>query len=139
MNVKEYSYVIAGSGLSGAMLAERIACQLDQPVLVLEKRNHSGGNCHSELDSETQIEYHTYGTHIFHTDNERVWNYINRFTGFNSYRHQVLSSYKEKIYQLPINLETINSFYNVNLKPYEVENFMSARRETFHSDSPNFE
>jgi UDP-galactopyranose mutase len=139
MDIQEFSFVVVGSGLLGAVVAERIASQLDQKVLVLEKREHIGGNCHSETDPETGIEYHRYGTHIFHTSNEKVWKYIQQFTTFNSYRHQVLSSYKNKIYQFPINLETINSFYNVNLRPYEVDDFMSRVRDLSIKEPANFE
>ena len=78
--MKDYEYVVVGAGFFGAVIAERIATVLDKPVLVLEKRDHIGGNCHSQLDSETKIEYHTYGTHIFHTSNEKVWDYISKFT-----------------------------------------------------------
>ncbi len=116
-------YLVVGSGLFGSVVAQNLASQGKQ-VLVVEKRYHIGGNCFSELDAETGIEYHKYGTHIFHTSNETVWNYIQKFTQFNDYHHQVLTLHKNKIYQLPINLETINSFYNINLKPYEVENFL---------------
>ncbi|MDP7319730.1 MAG: UDP-galactopyranose mutase [Bacteriovoracaceae bacterium] len=123
--MKDYEYVVVGAGFFGAVIAERIATVLDKPVLVLEKRDHIGGNCHSQLDSETKIEYHTYGTHIFHTSNEKVWDYISKFTEFNAYFHQVLTTYKDKVYQMPINLETINSFYNVNLRPYEVKEFLA--------------
>lgn len=139
MNPDEYSYVVVGSGLLGTVVAERIANCLNEPVLVIEKRNHIGGNCYSENDASTQIEYHKYGTHIFHTSDEKVWNYVNQFTSFNEYRHQVLASYKNKIYQLPINLETINSFFNVNLKPYEVDSFMSTRKEKLNMEPANFE
>lgn len=122
---KMKNVTIVGSGFFGSVLAERISNVMKQPVSVIEKRNHIGGNCHSEIDPETKIEYHTYGTHIFHTDNEKVWNYINAFTEFNTYRHQVLITHKNTVFQMPINLETINSFYNVNLKPYEVDSFLA--------------
>ena len=115
MQLSDYKYVIAGSGFLGSVLAERIASVLKKPVLVLEKRGHIGGNCYSETDPETGIEFHKYGTHIFHTSNERVWNYINHFTSFNQYRHQVLTTHNGKVYQLPINLETINSFFSLSL------------------------
>ena len=129
MDISEYSYVVVGSGLLGAVIAERIANQLDQPVLVIEKRDHIGGNCYSATDPTTGIEYHKYGTHIFHTSNEKVWNYVRRFITFNTYQHRVLSCYKNKLYPFPINLATINQFYNRNLKPYEVEDFMATLRE----------
>ena len=98
-------FLIVGSGFFGAVIAERISNVLNKKVLVIEKRNHIGGNCYSEIDKKTGIEYHSYGTHIFHTSNEKVWKYINKFTSFNNYRHQVLTTYKNKIYQMPINLE----------------------------------
>ncbi|MBS1660407.1 MAG: NAD(P)-binding protein, partial [Bacteroidetes bacterium] len=94
MDIQDYSYVVVGSGLSGAVIAERIASQLQQPVLVLEKRDHIGGNCYSANDPATGIEYHKYGTHIFHTSNEKVWNYIRKFTNFNNYQHRVLSHHQ---------------------------------------------
>ncbi|MES1160918.1 MAG: NAD(P)-binding protein [Bacteroidota bacterium] len=73
MDLQEFSFVVVGSGLLGAVVAENIAGQLDQKVLVLEKRQHIGGNCYSETDPATGIEVHRYGTHIFHTSNEKVW------------------------------------------------------------------
>ena len=72
--------LIVGSGFYGAVLAERIATKLNKKVLIIEKRNHIGGNCYSEIDKKTNIEYHKYGTHIFHTSNQKVWDYINNFT-----------------------------------------------------------
>jgi UDP-galactopyranose mutase len=139
MEWKDYSYVVVGSGFSGAVIAERIASQLGQPVLVVEKRDHIGGNCYSEVDSATGIECHRYGTHIFHTSNERVWNYIRRFTSLNTYRHQVLSCHKGHNYRFPINLETINQFYRVNLRPYEVDDFMDTIRDKSIRCPANFE
>lgn len=129
MQVSNYKYVLAGSGFLGAVIAERIANVLNSPVLVLEKRSHIGGNCYSETDPETGIEFHKYGTHIFHTSNEKVWKYINQFTSFNQYRHQVLTTHEGKVYQMPINLETINSFFSISLKPFEVEEFLKKQIE----------
>ena len=104
-------FLIVGTGFYGSVLAERIANVLKKKVLIVDQRNHIGGNCFSDTDRETGIEYHVYGTHIFHTSNEKVWKYINNFTEFNNYRHQVLTSHKNKVYQMPINLETINTFF----------------------------
>jgi UDP-galactopyranose mutase len=139
MDITEYSYVIVGSGLLGAVTAERIANQLNQPVLVLEKRGHIGGNCYSATDGATGIEYHQYGTHIFHTSNEKVWNYIRRFTTFNTYRHKVLSCYKGSFYPFPINLATINQFFNRRLTPREAEQFMASLRIPAAGTPQNFE
>jgi UDP-galactopyranose mutase len=139
MELRDYSYIVVGGGFSGAVIAERIAGELGQPVLVIEKREHIGGNCYSGTDPGTEIEYHRYGTHIFHTSNERVWNYIRRFASFNSYRHRVLSCHKGRNYQFPINLETLNQFYQINLKLYEVEDFMSTIRDHSIETPTNFE
>lgn len=124
MHLDGLKFLVVGSGFFGSVIAERIANDLKERVLVIDKRPHVGGNCFSEDDNKTGIHYHKYGTHIFHTSNKIVWDYINRFTGFNGYFHQVLTTYKNKVYQMPINLETINSFYNLNLKPYEVDDFL---------------
>ena len=77
-------FLIVGSGFYGAILAERIANVLKKNVVIIDKRNHIGGNCYSKKDEKTGIEYHAYGTHIFHTSNKGVWNHINRFTDFNN-------------------------------------------------------
>jgi UDP-galactopyranose mutase len=124
MELENIKYLVVGAGFFGSVIAERIANDLNEKVLVIDKRSHIGGNCFSEIDPATGIEYHKYGTHIFHTPYPHIWRYINRFTEFNSYYHQVLTTYKNKVYQMPINLETINSFYGVNLKPFEVDEFL---------------
>lgn len=140
MDLSGLKYLIVGGGFFGSVLAERIANQLHEKVLVLDKRNHIGGNSYSLDDSETGIHYHLYGTHIFHTSNEKVWKYINQFTEFNSYFHQVLTIHKKKVFQMPINLETINSFYNLNLKPFEVVDFLKLEIDKEHIKEPkNFE
>ena len=124
---KKIDFLIIGCGFFGSVLAERIANILKKEVLIIDKRDHIGGNCYSEVEPKTQIEYHKYGTHIFHTSNEKVWKYISEFTELNSYRHQVLSKFSNKIYQLPINLETINTFFNKNFSPSEAENFIYSK------------
>jgi UDP-galactopyranose mutase len=130
-------FLIVGSGFYGSVLAERISSILKKKVIILEKRDHIGGNCYSEKDKTTNIEFHKYGTHIFHTYNKKVWNYINNFTSFNSYHHQVLSKFKNKIYQMPINLETINSFFDKNFSPLEAEKFISKISKKFQKKQYN--
>lgn len=140
MKFKKYDYIVIGAGFFGSVIAERIATQLHKKVAVIERRNHVGGNCYSEVHKETGIEYHKYGTHIFHTSNEKVWDYITQFTAFNVYYHQVLTEFEGKVYQMPINLETINSFYNVNLKPFEVEPFLEKEKaKESYKEPANFE
>jgi len=133
-------FLIIGTGFYGAVIGERISKILNKKVLFLEKRNHIGGNCYSEVDNSTKIEYHKYGSHIFHTSNQKVWDYINLFTTFNNYKHQVLTSHKNKVYQMPINLETINSFFKKNLSPSEAEKFIKseAKKEGIKNQK-NFE
>lgn len=139
MQIGNYDVVIAGAGLFGSVIAERAASK-GLKVLVIEKRNHIGGNCYSEIDKNTGINFHKYGTHIFHTSNKKVWVYINKFTKFNNYKHQVLTVYKNKVYQMPINLETINSYYNINLKPFEVLDFLKKEIDLEKIKTPkNFE
>ncbi len=128
INFSDCDCLIVGAGLSGAVIAERLANVAGKKVVLLECRDHLGGNCHSCIDPVTGIEYHAYGTHIFHTSHPDVWDYVKQFTAFNGYYHQVLTTYQNKVYQMPINLETVNSFYNRNLKPYEVEEFLAQER-----------
>jgi UDP-galactopyranose mutase len=133
-------FLIVGAGFYGSVLAERISSILNKKVIIIDKRNHIGGNCFSEIDKTTKIEYHKYGTHIFHTSSEIVWKYISNFFSLNSYRHQVLSKYKNKIYQLPINLETINSFFGKNFTPLQAENFLKKKTDKYkNNEYSNFE
>ena len=103
--------VVVGSGFYGLTVAQRCAEELDLNVLVIDRRSHIGGNAYSEFEPETGVEVHRYGAHLFHTSNERVWEYVNRFTSFTSYVHKVYSTYKGEVYPLPINLGTINQFF----------------------------
>lgn len=119
-------FFIVGSGIWGAVVAERIATVLKQPVTVIDRRDHIGGNCHSSLDKETGIECHRYGSHIFHTSLPQVWEYINQFGEFTSYQHNVFITYKGKVYTMPINLSTINAFYGKNFRPAEAAAFLKA-------------
>ena len=108
---------IVGSGFYGAVLAERIASEYDLPVTVLERRKHIGGNCWSETDPVSGVECHKYGSHIFHTSDEEVWKYVNRFSGFNSYRHTVLTVFRGEVFTLPVNLGTINQYFRRAMSP----------------------
>jgi UDP-galactopyranose mutase len=111
--------VVVGSGFFGLTVAERCASQLGLKVLVLERRPHIGGNAYSEPDPETGIEVHVYGAHLFHTSNKRVWDYVNQFTAFTGYQHRVYSNHAGQVYPLPINLGTINQFFDAAYSPDE--------------------
>lgn len=114
-----------GTGFYGSVLAERIASELGERVLMIDLRQHIGGNSFSYRDPETQIEVHKYGSHIFHTSNEQVWTYLNRFTRFNSYRHRVMTTHKGRVYTMPMNLLTINSFFGTAMGPEEAKRFLA--------------
>jgi UDP-galactopyranose mutase len=111
--------VVVGSGFFGLTIAERCASELGLRVRVLERRSHIGGNAYSEADPETGIEVHVYGAHLFHTSNKRVWDYVNRFTDFTGYQHRVYSNHAGQVYPLPINLGTINQFFDAAYSPDE--------------------
>ena len=97
----EFDSIVAGAGIWGCTVARRLA-EAGRKVLVLEKRAAVGGNCRCEIDPETGIEIHTYGSHIFHTSIPAVWEFVNRFTTFNGYRHVVIAKHDDKLYHLPI-------------------------------------
>lgn len=118
--------IIVGAGFYGSVMAERFATDLNWRVVLIEKRNHIGGNCWSCPDPDTGIEVHTYGPHIFHTANERVWKYINQFTVFNSYRHTVWAARQGKVYPLPFGLAAINLLLGQRLTPAEAQAWVQA-------------
>jgi UDP-galactopyranose mutase len=109
--------VVVGSGFFGLTVAEQAASRLGRRVVVLERRPHIGGNAYSEVEPETGIEVHRYGAHLFHTSNERVWDYVRRFTEFTGYQHRVFSVSKGQTYPMPINLGTINQYFGQHLSP----------------------
>jgi UDP-galactopyranose mutase len=111
--------VVVGSGFFGLTVAERVASGLGRRVVVLERRAHLGGNAYSEREPLTGIEVHRYGAHLFHTSNERVWDYVRQFTEFTGYQHRVYSVSKGQTYPMPINLGTICQFFGRHLGPEE--------------------
>ncbi|MCW2899822.1 MAG: UDP-galactopyranose mutase [Streptosporangiaceae bacterium] len=111
--------VVVGSGFFGLTVAERCARELGLQVLVLECRDHLGGNAYSEAEPRTGIEIHRYGAHLFHTSNRRVWDYANRFTPFTAYRHHVFSIVQGRVYPMPINLGTICAYFGRAMSPDE--------------------
>jgi len=123
--------IVVGSGIFGSVIAERIASVANERVVVIEKREHIGGNCYSRIDPETGIEVHAYGSHIFHTSSTKVWQYITQFTAFNSYRHKVLARHNNQIFFMPINLKTINDFYGLDLSSTDARQFIAdeAKKE----------
>jgi UDP-galactopyranose mutase len=117
--------VVVGSGFFGLTIAERCATELGLNVLVLERRNHVGGNAYSEAEPETGIEVHVYGAHLFHTSNEKVWEYVNRFTDFTGYQHRVFAKYQGQVYSFPMNLGLINQFFGRSHTPDEARKLIA--------------
>ena len=127
MSARQPDLVVVGSGLFGLTVAERAATQLGMRVLVLERRDHVGGNAWSEREASTGIEVHRYGAHLFHTSNERVWEYVNRFTSFTDYQHRVFSVFKGRVYPMPINLATICEYFGEHLSPSQARDLVAAQ------------
>ena len=137
---ESYDLVIVGSGFFGLTIAERCAADLGLRVLVLERRHHLGGNAYSEADPETGIEMHVYGAHLFHTSNEKVWEYVNRFTSFTNYQHRVFGQYAGQVYSLPMNLALINSFFGKSHTPDEARALIAEQASEFDTaQAGNFE
>ena len=139
MNLEQYDLVVVGAGLFGSVTAEQ-ASRAGHHVLVIDSRNHIGGNCYTENDLETGINVHKYGAHIFHTNNREIWDYINQFTEFNGYRHTVKTKSNGRTYSMPINLSTINDFYKTDYTPEQAQTWLNHMREKYANPDPkNFE
>ena len=119
--------VVVGSGFFGLTIAERCASELGLKVLVLERRDHLGGNAYSEVEPETGIEVHKYGAHLFHTSNKKVWDYVNRFTTFTGYQHRVFAKYQGQVYSFPMNLGLINQFFGKSHTPEEARELIAQQ------------
>lgn len=133
----EYDVLIVGAGLFGLTMAERLVNECGQKVLMIDKRNHLGGNCYSEFDPETGIECHKYGAHLFHTSDERVWEYVNKFTTFTNYVHKVYATHDGEVYPLPINLGTINQFFHAAYTPDEARVTIAGQAATAPAEPKN--
>jgi UDP-galactopyranose mutase len=136
--MREYDYLVVGAGLFGSVLAERLANESQRSVLVIDKRSHLGGLCGSALCVDTDIEFHRYGTHIFHTSDQEVWDYISRFVELNEYRHKVLSHVRGEMFDFPLTLNGINKFFKSDYTLEEAKEFLDS--VAIEMDSPeNFE
>lgn len=132
-------YLVIGSGFSGAVIAEQLAKNLQNNILVIDDRSHIGGNCYTERDKETNIMIHKYGPHIFNTDNKAVWDYIQQFCEMMPFINRVKSIYKGNIYSMPINLHTINQFFGKTLNPEEAKLFINSVANKDILEPQNFE
>lgn len=122
-----YDYLIVGAGFAGSTLAERLASQ-NKKVLLIDQRNHIGGNAYDHYNDDG-ILVHKYGPHIFHTNSKDVFNYLNKFTEWRSYEHHVLASVDGQLLPIPINLNTVNELYGLNLSSNQVDEFYKSKAE----------
>lgn len=132
-------FLIVGAGFSGAVLARELVTRLEARVTVLEAREHVAGNCHTERDAATGVMLHVHGPHIFNTDNERVWNYVNGFGVLRPYINRVKANTARGVFALPINLHTINQFFGKALNPQEARAFLTTLGDSTIGEPSNFE
>ncbi|WP_203137786.1 UDP-galactopyranose mutase [Microbacterium sp. JZ31] len=131
--------LVVGSGFFGLTIAER-AAEAGRKVTVIDRRHHIGGNAYSENEPTTGIEVHRYGAHLFHTSNATVWEYVNRFTTFTNYVHRVYSTHRGQVYALPVNLHTINQFFDAAYTPDEARALVKEQAGEFDvKTAANFE
>ena len=123
-----FDYLIVGAGFAGSVLAERLARGLGQRVLIVDKRPHIGGNAYDRYD-DAGVLIHPYGPHIFHTNSADIFEYLTRFTQWRPYQHRVLASVEGQLLPMPINLDTVNKLYGLNLNSFEMEKFLESVAE----------
>lgn len=123
-----FDYLVVGAGFAGSVIAERLASQLNKRVLVVDKRSHIAGNAYDYYD-DAGILIHKYGPHIFHTNSQRIYNYLSQFTEWRQYEHRVLTSVDGQLLPMPINRVTINKFFGISLSNDEIEKFLKERSE----------
>ncbi|WP_460799732.1 UDP-galactopyranose mutase [Microbacterium sp. GXF0217] len=131
--------LVVGSGFFGLTVAER-AADAGRKVTVIDRRHHIGGNAYSEAERSTGIEVHRYGAHLFHTSNATVWEYVNRFTSFTNYVHRVYTNHKDVVFPMPVNLGTINQFFQAAYSPAEARALVREQAGEFDvATAANFE
>src|SRR3954447_15214669 len=123
-----FDYLIVGAGFAGSVLAERLARGSGEKGLLVDKRNHIGGNAYDQHDAAGLL-IHKYGPHIFHTNSREVFDYLSQFTSWRHYQHRVLASVDGQLVPIPINLDTINKLYGLRLSAREVEAFLATQAE----------
>lgn len=123
-----FDYLIVGAGFAGSVLAQRLASELGKKILIVDTRSHIGGNAYDHYN-EAGILVHKYGPHIFHTNSRDVFEYLSHFTEWRSYEHRVLASVDGQLVPIPINLNTVNKLYGLNLTSFQLEEFFASVAE----------
>lgn len=131
-------FCVVGAGFSGAIIARHLS-EKGYKVLLIDERSHLAGNCHTERDSSTGVMVHRYGPHIFHTADKRAWEYIQRFATIKPYINRVKAVADGHVYTLPVNLLTINQFFNTTLSPKEARAFIEQKSDKTITQAKNFE
>lgn len=130
--------LIVGAGFSGAVLGRQLA-EAGLAVHIVDACNHVGGNCHTHRDPATGVMLHAHGPHIFHTSDEAVWRYLQRFGEWQPFVNRIKANTGNGIYSLPINLHTINQFFGTTMSPAEARSFIAGRADTAIGRPANFE
>jgi len=123
-----FDYLIVGAGFAGSVIAERLATVSGKSVLLVDRRSHIGGNAFDHYN-EHGILVHRYGPHIFHTNSREVFEYLSQFTEWRQYEHHVLASVDGQLLPMPINLDTLNRLYGLNMNSFEAANFLASLAE----------
>ncbi len=130
--------LIVGAGFTGAVIARKLAEQ-GHRAIIIDERDHVAGNCHTARDTATGVMVHVYGPHIFHTDDDAVWEFLNAHCAMMPYRHQVKARVGNQVYAMPINLHTINQFFGTAMSPQEAQGFVAAQAEAGEDPPQSFE
>lgn len=140
VNIPAAPYLVVGAGFSGAVVARELAeSGVARSVVVLDERPHVAGNCHTERDAATGVMIHRYGPHIFNTNREEVWEYVNRFDPFQPFINRVKAANSRGVFSMPINLHTINQFFGKQFSPNEAREFVASLGDQSISEPQNFE
>ncbi|SCY25975.1 UDP-galactopyranose mutase [Microvirga guangxiensis] len=123
-----YDWLIVGAGFAGSVLAERLATERNERVLLIDRRNHIGGNAYDRYDDDGLL-IHQYGPHIFHTNSKQIFDYLSRFTEWRFYEHRVLAEVDGMQVPIPINLDTVNKLYGLNLTSEQLQEWFAERAE----------
>src|SRR4051812_10215362 len=130
---------IAGAGFAGTVLARELVETGEYSATIFEARTHIAGNCHTTRDSKTSVMIHTYGPHIFNTNRQDVWEYVNRYSKFGAYTNRVKTHTSKGVFSLPINLLTINQFFKKSFNPQEAKEFVASLDDTSIKEPQNLE